>query len=83
MTGEHSDARAELVAFLRSIQKTGRPVDELSDTENLCQSGLIDLLAVVEILCWLESTRGIDFAERGVDTEQLSTIGGILAVMEG
>ena len=78
-----SDARTELHAFLRSIQKAGRPVEELADTDNLVQSGLIDSLAVLQIVSWLESTRGIDFAERGVDTEQLSTIAGILAVMEG
>ena len=43
--------------------------------------GLIDSLAILQIVTWLETTYGIDFAVRGIDPEDLATIGGILDVI--
>ena len=83
MSASRDERRAALHAFLRTIQRAGRPVDALADDEGLVASGLIDSLAVLQIVSWLESTHGIDFAARGIDPEQLATVGGILDVIEG
>jgi acyl carrier protein len=45
-------------------------------------SGLIDSLAILQIVTYLESTYEIDFAGRGIDPEQLGSIGGILDLIE-
>lgn len=71
-----------MLAFLSTIQKAGRPIDSLDDNDPLVASGLIDSLAVLQIVTYLESTYEIDFAMRGVDPEQLGSIGGILDVIE-
>jgi hypothetical protein len=74
--------RQELLAFLRSIQKAGKPVESLGDDERLVGSGLIDSLAILQIVMWLESAHGVDFSARGVSPEELGSIGGILGVIE-
>jgi acyl carrier protein len=45
-------------------------------------SGLIDSLAILQIVSYLESTHDIDFSLRGVDPEQLGSIGNILDLIE-
>lgn len=74
--------RRELLAFLRGIQKAGKPVESLADDDRLVGSGLIDSLAILQIVMWLETAHGIDFSARGVSPEELGSIGGILGVIE-
>ena len=74
--------RQALLQFLRSVQKAGMPVETLKDTDRLVASGLIDSLAILQIVAYLETTYGIDFSIRGVSPEELGSIGGILDVIE-
>ena len=74
--------RQALLQFLRSVQKAGLPVETLKDTDRLVASGLIDSLAILQIVSHLESTYGIDFSIRGVLPEELGSIGGILDLIE-
>ncbi|HXJ34251.1 MAG TPA: phosphopantetheine-binding protein [Candidatus Eisenbacteria bacterium] len=67
-----------LRAFLRTIQKPGLPVEGLGEDEGLVTSGLIDSLAILEIVTWLEERFGIDFATLGLDPGELRSIGSIL-----
>lgn len=68
---------ADLRAFLKTIQKPGKPVDTMGEGDGLVSSGLIDSLAVVQIVTHLEAKYGIDFAVRGLDPEQLASMGSI------
>ncbi len=74
--------RQALLQFLRSVQKAGMPVETLKDTDRLVASGLIDSLAILQIVAYLETTYGIDFSIRGVSPEELGSIGGILDAIE-
>lgn len=75
--------RAEdLIRFLRTIQKPDHPIDTLDERTSLIESGLIDSLAVLEIVTYLEETYGVDFIERGIDPGELISIGGILGLIE-
>ena len=71
-----------LLQFLRSIQKAGLPVETLKDADRLVASGLIDSLAILQIVTYLESTYDIDFSIRGLSPEELGSIGGILDLIE-
>jgi len=82
MNGTREHRRAALLQFLRTIQKAGMPVESLSDTDRLVASGLIDSLAILQIVTYLETTYGIDFSLRGVAPEELGSIGGILDLIE-
>lgn len=82
MSAVRDARRSELHAFLRGIQRAGRPVETFRDDERMVAAGLIDSLAILQVVSWLETTHGIDFAESGIDPERLGTIGGILDVIE-
>jgi len=82
MNEKRGQWRQDLVRFLREIQKAGLPVENLSDSDELVASGLIDSLALLQIVTYLEEGYGIDFSDRGVDPEQLGSIGNILDLIE-
>jgi acyl carrier protein len=71
-----------LVDFLRTIQKPGKAIESVGLDESLVTSGLIDSLAIIEIVMFLEKNYGIDFAASGLDPDRLATINGILGVVE-
>jgi acyl carrier protein len=71
-----------LFAFLRTIQKPGAPIEDVREDVSLVDAGLIDSLAVLEIVSYLETTYGLDFAEAGIDPGDLTTIAGILELVE-
>jgi acyl carrier protein len=82
MSTPREQRKLELLRFLRTIQKAGLPVESLGERERLVASGLIDSLAILQIVSHLEAAHGIDFSIRGVDPEQLGSIGNILDLIE-
>ena len=82
MTDNLDQRRNGLMQFLRSIQKAGMPVESLADDARLVESGLIDSLAILQIVTYLEATYALDFSSRGVSPEELGSIGGILRLIE-
>lgn len=82
MTGTREQRREALKAFLRTIQKPNLPIDRLGEEDGLVASGLIDSLAMLQIVLYLESTYGIDFSTIGVDPERLRSMGSILDLIE-
>lgn len=82
MNTAREERKEKLLGFLGTIQKAGRPIDNLGEGDPLVASGLIDSLAILQIVTYLETTYDIDFSLRGVDPEQLGSIGGILDLIE-
>jgi acyl carrier protein len=68
--------------YLRTIQKPGVSVESLGLDDPLVASGLLDSLAIMQIVVWLEESYGIDFAASGFDPERLATMGSIVALIE-
>ena len=73
MTAGRDVQRAQVLAFLRGIQKAGRPIDTLADSDGLVASGLIDSLAVLQIVTWLESEHGAEKQEGSASRPRLRT----------
>lgn len=82
MNTTREQRKSDLFRFLRTIQKAGLPVESLGERDRLVASGLIDSLAILQIVSYLEMNYGIDFSVRGVDPEQLGSIGNILDLIE-
>jgi acyl carrier protein len=82
MSATRTQSKEDLLHFLHTIQKAGRPIEELDERDPMVASGLIDSLAILQIVSYLESTYDIDFSTRGVDPEQLGSIGNILDLIE-
>lgn len=79
---DRQQRKAELIQFLRTIQRPDRPIEEIHEDQRLVESGLIDSLALLQIVLYLEQTYRIDFREKGVDPAELSSIGAILGLIE-
>ena len=73
--------RQELVDFLNTVAKLGCHVNGVDDDTNLIDAGIVDSLALIEIVSYLEQNHGLDFRALGIDPGDLATIGGILAAI--
>jgi acyl carrier protein len=82
MTEIRAQRRQDLQRFLHTLQKAGRPIESLGDHDRLVASGLIDSLAILQIVSYLEESYGIDFSMRGISPEELGSIAGILDLIE-
>jgi acyl carrier protein len=70
--------KSDLVGFLRTIQRPDFPLQEIDGDLSLVESGLIDSLALLQIITYLEQTYGIDFREKGIDPGELRSVDAIL-----
>lgn len=74
--------RQALLAFLETILRPDVTPDGLGEHENLVEAGLIDSLSVLQIVLFLESEFGINFASTGVDPGRLYTTSSILDLID-
>lgn len=79
---DRSEHLRDLRAFLRTIERPEQPLDGVDEETSLVAAGLIDSLAVLEIVSYVETRYGFDFAESGVDPEELTSIRGILDLID-
>jgi acyl carrier protein len=77
-----AEKRDRLLAFLETIRRPGVPLSALGDGANLVQAGLVDSLAILQVIEFLEAEFGMDFTATGLDPAQLTTIPGILDLLE-
>jgi acyl carrier protein len=75
---EHEQRRAELMAFLRTIQRPEYPLADIDGDLSLVESGLIDSLALLQIIGYLEEVYDIDFSSKGIDPGDLRSVNAIL-----
>ena len=75
---ERERSRQELIDFLRTIQRPDYAHAAIDEQSGLVESGLIDSLALLQIVAYLEQTYGVDFTERGIDPEDLRSVNSIL-----
>jgi acyl carrier protein len=78
---EPSSHRRALVEFLNSVAKPGSGVDDVDDDTNLIQAGIVDSLALIQIIFYLEQNYALNLPALGIDPADLATIGGMLAAI--
>jgi acyl carrier protein len=78
MIMEPEQRKSDLVSFLRTIQRPDFPLQEIDGDLSLVESGLIDSLALLQIITYLERTYDIDFREKGIDPGELRSVNAIL-----
>jgi acyl carrier protein len=77
-----SQNKQKLLAFLETIRRPEIPLEAIDERDGLVSSGLIDSLALLEIITFLETEFGMDFSDTGVDPDQLGSIANILDLIE-
>jgi acyl carrier protein len=75
---EPGQRKSDLIQFLRTIQRPDSPLQEIDGDLSLVESGLIDSLALLQIITYLEQTYDIDFREKGIDPGELRSVNAIL-----
>jgi len=75
---EPGQRKSDLIQFLRTIQRPDFPLQEIDGDLSLVESGLIDSLALLQIITYLEQTYDIDFREKGIDPGELRSVNAIL-----
>jgi acyl carrier protein len=80
MDREHN--KHHLIKFLRTIQKPDFPLDVIDENLSLTESGLIDSLALLQIIVYLEQTYNIDFRQNGIDPGELRSVSTILDLIQ-
>ena len=78
MSASREQLLADLKQFLRTIQKPNKPVESVGEDERLVASGLVDSLAIMQIVVYLEEQYDIDFAASGFDPDRLATMASIV-----
>jgi acyl carrier protein len=82
MSDDRQQRLQDLTQFLRTIQKPNKPIEHIGVDESMVASGLIDSLAIVQIVLYLENTYGIDFSAYGFDPDRLASMTSILDFIE-
>jgi acyl carrier protein len=77
-----AENKQRMIAFLETIRRPDIALESIDERDGLVTSGLIDSLALVEIITFLETEFGIDFSATGVDPDQLASIVDILDLIE-
>ena len=75
---EREQRKIHLIDFLRTIQRPDFPLNEIDEDLSLVDSGLIDSLALLEIITYLEQNYDLDFRDRGMNPEEFRSVGAIL-----
>ncbi len=74
--------RERLLRFLDAIRRPETPLAAIREDENLIRAGLIDSLAVLEIIVFLETEFEIEFPATGLDPGHLTTVTAILDLID-
>lgn len=74
--------KEKLLQFLDTIRIPHKTFKNLDDDESLIKAGLIDSLAVLQIIIFLEENYNINFQEKGIDPGELNSVNKILDLIE-
>jgi len=80
--GNQEQAREELIRFLSTISRVGQTVAGVDDDINLIDAGIIDSLAIVQIILHLEQDHAVNLRDSGIDPNVLASVSGILSTIE-
>lgn len=73
--------KENLRAFLQSLMAEYGETAPLGDDDSLVISGLLDSLAILRIVVFLEQEFGLDFADQGFDQNDFDSIGSIMGLL--
>ena len=74
--------KLKLITFLQTICRPGVRLDASHEKTGLIAAGLIDSLAMLEIIGFLEREYGIGFQDPDVDPNDVGSIASILDLIE-
>ncbi len=73
-----AEMREEIREYILSEFLPGEPAESLTDEVELVSSRILDSLATLKLVTFLEDSYGIEFAAHEVGADNLDTIGRIV-----
>lgn len=70
--------KEKLFSFLKTIWRSDTPLNVIDDETNLISAGLIDSLATIQIITFMEREFNIDLFNTDADPSQLDSVAAIL-----
>ncbi len=77
-----AEMREEIREFILKEFLPGEPAESLTDDVELVSSRILDSLATLKLVTFLEDSYGVEFAAHEVGAEHLDTIDRIVAFVE-
>lgn len=74
--------RAELIEFLNSVVRAGQNVSAVDEETHLIDAGIMDSLALIQIVFYLEQNHDLHLHKLGIDPSDLASVKGILDSIE-
>ncbi|MBU0663358.1 MAG: acyl carrier protein [Proteobacteria bacterium] len=75
------DNKTKLKAFLQELLTDYGKETDIGDDDLLVTSGLLDSLAVLRMVVFLEEEFGLDLAERGFDQNDFDSLSNIMRLV--
>lgn len=73
-----------LLSLLKpAIDQAGITSEQLDDSFNLVESGLLDSIAFLNLITNIEQKLGVELALFDVDPQRLTSVGGLLELLGG
>ena len=82
MTADSIELRDKVRSFILERYLADDNPDDFSDNTPLITGGVLDSIATVELVAFLESTFGVKFAAHEINSDKLDTIQGIIATIK-
>ena len=76
------ELRADLEVFLLSVITPGCRLDDVDDSINLIDAGIMDSFALIQVIFYLEQNHGCDLQALGIDPVDLGSMQGILTAIQ-
>lgn len=70
--------KEKLFCFLKTIWRSDTPISAIDEQTSLIDSGLIDSLATLQIITFMEGEFKIDFFSTDADPSQLDSVAAII-----
>ena len=74
-------AKQQIKDFLMAEFLPGESPDELTDTTPLISGGILDSIATLKLVMFIEETWGVSFAPHEVDKENLDTLSAVTRLL--
>ena len=80
---DRAAVRSEVIGFLNSVVRPGQSVSDTGDDEtNLIDAGVMDSLALIQIIFYLEQNHDLNLHALGIDPSELASVSGTLNSIE-
>ncbi len=84
MSPDDSSAREMILELLApALRRADLCADEIDDSFNIVDAGLLDSIGFLELLAQLEQRRGVPLDLYDADPDRLTTLGGLVDLAAG